>query len=77
MLHHRGERGQLVLTGSAVPADTAEITHAGAELFMWLTMRPMCLYESGDSSGEVSLRILFENKVLWESNSNLKNSDIY
>ena len=41
-----------------------KITHSGAELFMWLTMRLMCLYESGDSSGEVSLRILFESELL-------------
>ena len=56
---HRRELGQFVLTGSAVPADTKEITHAGTGRFTWLTMRPMSLYESGDSSGEVSLRELF------------------
>ena len=57
---HRGEPGQFVLTGSAVPADTKEITHSGTGRFTWLTMRPMSLYESGDSSGEVSLRALFD-----------------
>lgn len=57
---HRGELGQFVLTGSAVPADTKEITHSGTGRFTWLTMRPMSLYESGDSSGEVSLKTLFE-----------------
>lgn len=56
---HRHELGQFVLTGSAVPADTKEITHSGTGRFTWLTMRPMSLYESGDSSGEVSLRELF------------------
>ncbi len=57
---HRGEMGQFVLTGSAVPADTKEITHSGTGRFSWLTMRPMSLYESGDSSGEVSLAALFD-----------------
>ena len=56
---HRRELGQFVLTGSAVPADTKEITHSGTGRFTWLTMRPMSLYESGDSTGEVSLRELF------------------
>ncbi len=57
---HRGELGQFVLTGSAVPADTKEITHSGTGRFTWLTMRPMSLYESGDSTGEVSLKDLFD-----------------
>ncbi len=57
---HRGELGQFVLTGSAVPADTKQITHSGTGRFTWLTMRPMSLYESGDSSGEVSLKDLFD-----------------
>ncbi len=57
---HRGEMGQFLLTGSAVPANTEEITHSGTGRFTWLTMRPMTLYESGDSTGEVSLRALFD-----------------
>lgn len=57
---HRGEFGQFVLAGSAVPADTKDITHSGTGRFTWLTMRPMSLYESGDSNGEVSLETLFD-----------------
>lgn len=57
---HRSELGQFVLTGSAVPADTKEITHSGTGRFTWLMMRPMSLYESGDSTGDVSLRSLFD-----------------
>ncbi len=56
---HRGELGQFILTGSAVPPDTKEITHSGTGRFSWLTMRPMSLYESGESTGEVSLAELF------------------
>lgn len=66
---HRGELGQFVLTGSAVPANTKEITHSGTGRFTWLTMRPMSLFESGESSGEVSLKTLFEqpNEIDGES----------
>ena len=60
---HRGELGQFVLTGSAVPVDTKEITHSGTGRFTWLTMRPMSLYESGDSTGEVSLKGLFDGAL--------------
>ena len=57
---HREETGQFLLTGSAVPVDSKEITHSGTGRFTWLTMRPMSLFESGDSTGEVSLKELFE-----------------
>ena len=55
----RGKMGQFILTGSAVPPETDDITHSGTGRFSWLMMRPMSLYESGESSGEVSLRTLF------------------
>ena len=55
----RGEEGQFILTGSAVPVDSEDITHSGTGRFTWLMMRPMSLYESGESSGEVSLKDLF------------------
>ena len=58
---HRDELGQFILTGSAVPPDTKEITHSGTGRFTWLTMRPMSLYESGDSTGDVSLAHLFKS----------------
>ncbi len=56
---HRQEDGQFILTGSAVPADTKEIHHTGTGRFGWLTMRPMSLWESGESTGGVSLEQLF------------------
>lgn len=68
---HRHELGQFVLTGSAVPADTKEITHSGTGRFTWLTMRPMSLYESGDSTGEVSLRELFNTPETIDGASNI------
>lgn len=68
---HRGELGQFVLTGSAVPPDTKEITHSGTGRFTWLTMRPMSIFESGESSGEVSLKDLFDQPDEIEGESNL------
>lgn len=58
---HRGEDGQFMLTSSAVPASTSEIFHSGTGRFGWIKMRTMSLWESGDSSGDVSLAQLFAN----------------
>jgi len=58
---HRGEEGQFILTGSSVPVNLDEVTHTGTGRFAWLTMRPMSLYESGESNGSISLTELFNN----------------
>ena len=57
---HRDELGQFILTGSAVPVSYEEIHHTGTGRFSWILMRPMSLFESLDSNGEVSLKELFE-----------------
>ena len=67
----RGEEGQFILTGSAVPIESREITHSGTGRFTWLMMRPMSLFESGDSTGEVSLNQLFENPNVIDGMNNL------
>lgn len=59
----RGEMGQFILTGSAVPADTKEINHSGTGRFSWLMMRTMSLYESKESTGEISLKELFDENT--------------
>ncbi|MGN0319357.1 MAG: ATP-binding protein [Lachnospira sp.] len=56
----RGEEGQFILTGSAVPVESKEITHSGTGRFTWLTMRTMSMYESGESNGDISLEALFD-----------------
>lgn len=56
---HRREEGLFILTGSAVPASTEQIHHTGTGRFAWVTMRPMSLWESGESTGEVSIASLF------------------
>lgn len=55
----RKQFGLFILTGSAVPSDMSEIHHTGTGRFSWMKMRPMSLYESGESTGEVSLAGLF------------------
>lgn len=57
---HRDELGQFILTGSAAPVSYEHIHHTGTGRFSWILMRPMSLYESLDSTGEVSLKELFE-----------------
>lgn len=57
---HSPELGLFVLTGSSVPPDMSDVLHSGTGRFGWLKMRPMSLWESGDSSGEVSLSKLFD-----------------
>jgi len=54
----REEVGQFILTGSAVPKDGATM-HTGTGRITRMLMRPMSFYESGDSTGEVSLKTLF------------------
>lgn len=56
---HRGEEGQFLLTGSAVPAERDSIQHTGTGRFAWVLMRPMSLYESGESNGTICLSELF------------------
>ena len=56
------KRGKYILTGSATPV-TKDIHHSGAGRIARMKMYTMSLYESGDSSGDVSLQDLFKNKV--------------
>jgi predicted AAA+ superfamily ATPase len=53
----RGSPGQFILTGSAVPSDDVS-RHTGALRISRLRMRPMTLFETGASTGTVSLRAL-------------------
>ena len=57
----RGGYGHFILTGSSVPPSMDDIFHSGTGRFSKLKMRTMSLYESQDSSGDVSFRDLFEN----------------
>ena len=59
---NRDEFGQFILTGSAVPKEFDDSMHTGTGRISRLLMRPMSLYESSDSSGEISLRDLFKGE---------------
>lgn len=59
---HSSSLGLYILTGSCVPTDMSDVIHSGTGRFGWLRMRPMSLWESGESSGDVSIKALFENK---------------
>ena len=60
----RGEFGQFILTGSSVPVDLDESMHTGTGRIVRMRMRPMSLFESMDSSGQVSLRDLFNGNEI-------------
>ena len=73
---HRDGFGHFLLTGSAVPAEMEQVHHTGTGRFAWIKMRPMSLYESGESSGAVSLGGLFsspEDPIFAENNASLEN----
>lgn len=59
---HSDQLGLFVLTGSSVPPDMSEVIHSGTGRFGWLKMRPMSLWESGESTGEVSLSDIFAGR---------------
>ena len=73
---HRKEDGLFMLTGSAVPADASKINHCGAGRFAFLTMRPMTLCESEESSGDVSLIELFSHPYKIDGENSLKMEDV-
>lgn len=54
--------GQFILTGSAVPPVTDKIQHTGTGRIARMTMRTMSLWESGESTGTVSLQKMFEKE---------------
>lgn len=68
---HSPDLGLFVLTGSSVPADMSEVIHSGTGRMGWLRMRPMSLWESGDSTGDVSLGALFAGNTDIAGMSNL------
>lgn len=60
---NRGEMGQFILTGSSVPIDEDKRMHSGNGRYGWINMRPMSLWESGESNGKISLADLFEGNT--------------
>lgn len=60
----RGEPSQFILTGSSVLPEADQTTHSGTGRIGRLRMRPMSLYESGESNGTVSLHSLFDGEAM-------------
>lgn len=71
----RGRPGQFILTGSAVPAD--ELTrHSGAGRVSRVCMRPMSLWETGLSTGTVSLREMLDGRAISPGESRMEVPDL-
>lgn len=71
----RSGPGQFVLTGSAVPAD--DVTrHTGAGRITRLRMRPMSMFETGQSTGTISLADLLEGNVSPSADPGLTLADL-
>lgn len=68
---HNSNLGLFILTGSSVPADMSQVFHSGTGRIGWLRMRTMSLWESGESTGEVSLNDLFTSPDLIKGISSL------
>lgn len=60
--HRENKFGQFIFTGSSTPADKSDIYHSGSGRITTIRMRPMSLYETGESKGLVSLLELFSGK---------------
>ncbi len=72
---NRREPGQFILVGSAAP-DRSRMKHCGAGRMCKLRMGTMSLFESGDSTGEVSLRALFAGGEIEGAATEKKAEDI-
>lgn len=73
---HAPELGQYILTGSSVPPDMSQVVHTGTGRFGWLRMRPMSLWESGESTGDISLENLFDSHIDVEGTAKASIEDI-
>ena len=72
----RGEEGQFILTGSSTPILDEQISHTGTGRISRIKMRPMSLFESNESTGDISLKALFEQAYSVESISDLEIEEI-
>lgn len=76
------KKGQFILTGSVVVDEDNDMLpdekmeHTGTGRISRMRMRPMSLYESGESNGTVSLKDLFEGNPDVVSMSNLTIEDL-
>ena len=72
----RGDFSQFILTGSSVLPQANETIHSGTGRIARIRMRPMSLFESGESSGSVSLLDLFNGSTIEPQLNKLNLEDI-
>lgn len=72
----RNQFAQFILTGSSVLPDPNATIHSGTGRFARIKMRPMSLFESGESSGSISLKALFDGDTIEFSSNKLQLTDI-
>jgi len=58
------EAGLFILTGSTIPPKKEGKLHTGIGRFSFVEMKPFTLYESGDSSGSISLEDILNERVV-------------
>lgn len=68
--------GQFILTGSSVPVEQEKLRHSGTGRIGRLSMRPMSLWESGESAGSISLQDIFDGKAIEPQENRLTLEDI-
>ena len=73
--------GKYILTGSTTPVDESKIQHSGAGRITTMSLKPFSLFESGESSGDISISELFKNPELnintvFNQNNKISLSDI-
>ena len=80
---HREGNGHFILTESSVPVNDEDEEsegekrmHSGTGRFAWLRMRPMSLYESGESNGSISLKELFSAPETIYAQNKLTKEDV-
>lgn len=76
VVDRNSKEGMFILTGSAKPVSKDKISHTGTGRVGWVKMRPMSLWESGESNGSVSLAELFKIPLQAESARDISLEDI-
>lgn len=73
------EFGKYILTGSTTPVNPEKIQHSGAGRITTLVLKPFTLWESKESTGEISLGDLFNDlafKTIYEKDNSISLSQI-
>lgn len=78
-LDKKYEFGKYILTGSTTPVNPEKVQHSGAGRITTLVLKPFTLWESNESTGEISLGNLFNDlsfKTIYENDNSISLSKI-